>query len=71
MPASGRRRAFLEHRLQLAAQLRRVLMLVHRHRVLDRGFEQFVLAVGAQRDRAVGVARILAAIDKLACHDAS
>jgi hypothetical protein len=38
---------------------------MHRDRVLDGGFKQFLVGVGAERDRALDVARVFAAIDEI------
>lgn len=72
----GRRSPFLIRRpplahglLELAAQLGRIGVVVHRNRMLDRGLDQLCLAVGHDRDAALALAGNLAAIDVFACHD--
>ena len=59
-----RRRAGVEHRLQLRAQLRRVVVFVHGHRMLHGRFEELVFRIGAQRDGTRDVARAFAAINE-------
>lgn len=43
---SGHRLSFLEQLLQLFPELRRVLVAVNGHGVLDRRFQQFLVRVG-------------------------
>ncbi len=54
-PFDGRR-AVLEERLELCAQLGRVGVLMDGDGMLHGGFQQFGIRVGAQGDRAIGVA---------------
>ena len=63
-----RRRPLVHRAHDLLPELRRVLVAVHRHRVLDRGLDEFLVGVGRNRDRAVHLAGELAAVDVLASH---
>src|SRR5262245_13141828 len=58
----------LDQFLDLLAELRGVLMAVHRHSVLDRRVDELLLAVGRDRHGAVHLARVVAAVDKVPCH---
>ncbi|OMP13949.1 hypothetical protein COLO4_00569 [Corchorus olitorius] len=62
------RRAVLEEGLQLRPQLGRIGVLVHGNGVLHGRLQQFGIAVGADGDRAVGLAGEGAAIDVAAAH---
>src|ERR1700726_4847437 len=61
-----RRGTVLHCALNHLPQVGRVLMLVYGYSMLDRSLQQFGLAVGAQRDRAVHFTREGTAVDKLA-----
>src|SRR6478672_1166773 len=67
--AAGRR-ALLDAAADHVAQVRVVGVAVDGHRVLHGGLEDLVLGVGRDRDRAVHLARDLAAVDVLAGHGA-
>lgn len=68
-PALRRDGLVLQHRPQLLAQLRTVLMPVYRNGVLYSCLDQFLLAVGAQCERAIHFTGISSTIDVLAAHD--
>ena len=66
-----RRRAFLDSAADVLAQFGRVLVLVHRHRMLNRCLQQFRIGVRGKCHRAIGFARHFAAIDVFAWHRTS
>jgi hypothetical protein len=56
------------HLAQLLAQFRAIVMTMHRHGVLHRSVYKLLLSVGRNRNRAVHLAWIIAAIDRHSGH---
>ena len=60
--------AFSNGVAQLRAEFRTVLVSMHLNRVLSCGIDEFIFAIGGDRDRAVGFAGELPAINIFAAH---